>query len=75
LPLRDKTVLAFHTNHTKKKRTFVLLRKPELANPKEKRKGLQPKSSPNKPLVLGSGYCSGNRMQAGFRSDFGECKF
>jgi hypothetical protein len=38
LPLRDKTVLAFHTNHTKKKRVFVLLRKPELAKPKRKKK-------------------------------------
>jgi hypothetical protein len=78
LPLRDKTVLAFHTNHTKikrVKRVFVLLRKPELANPKEKRKGLQPRSRPNKPLVLWSRYCSGNRMQDGFRSDFRECKF
>ncbi len=75
LPLRDKTVLAFHTNHTKKKKSIFWLRKPELANPKEKRKGLQPRSRPNKTLVLGSRYCSGNRMQNGFRSAFRECNF
>jgi hypothetical protein len=38
LPLRDKTVLAFHTNHTKKKSYLFLLRKPELAGPKRKKK-------------------------------------